>query len=398
MRWLFGIVFILIFITIGGYVDFLLGRLSHQRHYKKQDYPLRFGDLQLITSGPDLYRTYFQDLKKAHSSIQIIFYIVQNDHFSNVFFEILKEQAEKGIQIHLLLDQIGSRKVPKKWFDQAQLSGIKISFCHRLRFPFFFFSLQQRNHRKVTIIDGKIGYLGGYNIGMEYIDLDPKLTPWRDYHIRLKGEGVADLQQEFWLDWNKATGERLKREETELPYQGRMVHKIFPTVGIGLEEVMIEHIHKAQTTIIIGTPYFIPPKNIFLALIKALERGVDVKVLVPKTSDHPIVKEASFRYLRQLLDLGCSVYHFQNGFYHAKVLVIDDDFCDIGTANFDYRSMLINYEINCFIYDKTFISEVEATLAEDMNQSEKLSLEGLKKVGVLVRMKEWVGWIIKGLL
>lgn len=165
-----------------------------------------------------------------------------------------------------------------------------------------------------------------------------------------------------------------------------------------MEKHLIRLFDKAQKNIFIGTPYFIPPEKLFLALEAALLRGVAVKVIVPEKSDHPIVKEASFTFLRRIIAGGGTVYQFQNGFFHAKVIVVDDAVCDIGTANFDRRSIELNHEINCFIYDPAFISQVKEALLDDVNASTELTLEGIQKVGFSVRVKEWVGGLIQALL
>lgn len=398
MNWLIGIIGLVLFLIIWGYADFRLGRAYHTKQTRKRVYPRRKGDIELITSGPELFQTYFDDIREARSSIQIIFYIVQNDYFSQTFFHALGDQAEKGVKIHLLLDWVGSRKVPKDWVKEARRKGIHVTFCHRARLPFLYFTLQQRNHRKVTIIDGEIGYLGGYNIGMEYIDLDPHLTPWRDYHIRLKGGAVQDLQTEFWIDWKKATNQQVEVPQGKTRDTGNMIHMIRPSEGVELEETIIDLIDAAERTIVIGTPYFIPPEKTIVALERALKRGIKVKILVPNIADHLLVKEASFPYLRRILALGGSVYQLRIGFFHAKVMVIDGKICDIGTANFDYRSMRINYEMNCLIYDKGFIAKVEEALDVDIEQSDLLRLDKLNEVGLSVRIQEWIGWLVKGLL
>lgn len=388
---------IVILLLAWSYLDFHIGRRFYRHKRKKRTYPIREGNLELITSGTHLYSRYFEDLKKAQASIHILFYIVKNDRFSQLFLDVLKEQAKKGIEVRLLLDWVGSRTVSKYWIREAKKCGVQIVFCHKPRFPFLMFSLQQRNHRKITIIDNKIGYLGGYNVGKEYIDLDPELSPWRDYHVRLQGEGAYDLQQEFIFDWKQATGNNIERGPI-FTSNVKMAHQLFPSDGFGLEEKLIQTCQQAKKSIIIGTPYFIPPKRLFQTILTAIKNGISVTILVPDKADHPIVKEASFRYLRKILASGGSVYQFENGFFHAKVVLIDDTICDIGTANLDYRSFHLNHEINCFIYDPIFISKVQTALEEDLTHSSKLSLQGLNRVPLSVRVKEWIGMVVEGLL
>lgn len=400
MKWLTGIIFLFVVLVIWCFVDFQLGQYLHSKHWKKRLYPIRKGKLTLITYGPILFQQYFKDLYSAQSNIHVLFYIVKGDQFSSLFFNILMEKAQNGVEVRLLLDRFGSRKVPKELISEARAKGIEVIFSHRIRFPFLFHSLQKRNHRKITIIDGKVGYVGGYNVGKEYIDLDPVLSPWRDYHLRMEGEGVADLQSEFIVDWERATNQLLVKDSSLFPplKQGPMLHRLLPSEGVGVEEELVHLFAQAKEEITIGTPYFIPTKKLMETLENALQRGVKVTILVPEKSDHPIVKEASLSYLRRIMMNGGTVYEYESGFFHAKVFLVDDTICDIGTANFDYRSILLNHEINCFIYDQTFISQVKTALAEDFRQSNQLTYADLKNVRLTTRIKEWIGKVIERLL
>ncbi len=257
--------------------------------------------------------------------------------------------------------------------------------------------MQQRNHRKCAIIDGEIGYLGGYNVGKEYIDNDPVLSPWRDYHLRIKGESLQDLHEEFFVNWYRATGEsseKLPPKNTN----GTMKHCLFPTEGIRLEEQVCKLIDSAQDIIYIGTPYFIPSAKVMKRLIAALNRGITIKIIVPKKSDHLLVKEASFRYFRTLLAQGAHVYQYLNGFYHAKVIIIDTTVCQIGTANFDRRSLFLNHELNCYIYDQDFIERMIKVVEKDILDSHKLYKEELARTSLLTKAKEVGARIIADIL
>lgn len=397
MKWLTGSIILITTLLFAASADFFLGRYVHGKKMRPCSYPVRNGRLQLITSGPELFSHYFDDLYKAETSIHVLFYIVKNDRFGQLFFEILIDQARKGIKVRLLLDWFGSRTVSKSLLKKARSAGVEVVFCHRPRFPFAFFSLQQRNHRKVTIIDGKIGYVGGFNVGKEYIDLDPVLSPWRDYHLRIEGEGIADLQTEFLLDWERAAGTSHLKDSSLYPHleKGPMPYRFFPTQGVDAEEEILQLIDQAEENIFVGTPYFIPPEKLVSGLVQAIQRGVAVTVLVPDKSDHPIVKEASLHYLRKILAAGGDVYQYEAGFFHAKVILIDGTFCDIGTANFDCRSFRLNYEINCFIYDQKFIEETERIVQEDISRSSRLSPEDLADPPLSVRSKEWTGMLFK---
>lgn len=371
-------------------VDFVYGKKNYQRQCKKREYPERLGDIHLETRGRDLFSLFFSDIKNASSSIHVLFYIVKGDHFSQKFLKLLEQKAREGVKVRLLMDWMGSYRVSKKLVKELKMIGVDIAFCNRPRFPFPFFSLQQRNHRKCSIIDGKIGYVGGYNIGKEYIDDDPVLSPWRDYCYRFTGKGVADIQQEFLLNWKRATGESISKEKIYFPslHNGLMKHRFFPTEGKFLEEEFCKLIEYAEHHIYIGTPYFIPSKKLLNSLLSALERGVTIKILVPEKSDHILVKEASFPYMRKLMESGAFVYQYLNGFYHAKVMIIDQKVCQVGTANFDRRSFFLNHELTCYIYSQDFIDRLTKVVEKDLLDSHRVTLAELRNTSLLTKGKE----------
>jgi cardiolipin synthase A/B len=400
--WLFYALIIIGILIAWMVVDFKLGRSRFIRTRTRRKYENRYSDISLISRGPELFDKMFTDIKNAESSIHTLFYIVQNDHLGHRFLDLLKEKAKEGVKVRLMMDQIGSFHVPKSKVHMLRSVGVEVAYCQTIKFPFPFFSSQQRNHRKITVIDGTCGYLGGYNVGKEYIDENdkPELSPWRDYHMRIEGEGVRDLQTEFCIDWHRATGKDLTNDQMYFPpsRKGSLKHRIFPTEGVNIEQFFGEFIEEAKESIMIGTPYFIPTNHLMDKLLKALDRGVKLTIIVPNQADHALVKEASFPYLRQLLAKGALVYQFMNGFYHGKVMVIDDHFCDIGTANFDQRSFFLNLELNNLIYDKHFIEIVKKEIDKDIKESDRLTAGELESVSFFTRCKEKVASAISILL
>ncbi|MBU8881012.1 cardiolipin synthase [Bacillus sp. FJAT-29790] len=383
---------IILLITLWLTLDFILGKKKQLKKVKRENDSIRESSIDVFSEGPDLFTDLFSELKKAEHHIHILFYIVKNDKISKEFLSILKDKASKGVEVRLLLDWIGSFLIKKKTIKSLRSHGVQFAFANPPRLPFLFYSSQVRNHRKITIIDGKIGYIGGFNIAKEYINLDPKLSPWRDYHLKIIGEGVEDLQKEFLTDWHEATKLDLLMNEIYFPVQpkGGIQHKIIPSKGPFLEDTFSTLIRNAKTRIIIGTPYFIPSKRLLNDLSAAQARGVTLTLLVPFKTDHILVKEASFRYLRKLLKQGANVYEFLNGFYHAKTIIIDDDICDIGTANFDKRSLFLNYEINCYIYDQAFTHKVLKVIETDIHESKQLTLQELNRLNPFRVLKELV--------
>jgi cardiolipin synthase len=381
-------------------LDDKLGQKIYRPIAIRKEYPMRKSNLKFFTHGQQLFDDYFQTIKQAKHHIHILFYIVKTDQISQQFCDLLKQKAKEGVEVRLLVDWIGSFGLPKKVIRSLQESGIKFSYSHRPTFPYFFYRLNRRNHRKITVIDGKIGYIGGFNIGKEYIGQDPKFGDWRDYHLKVTGEGVQDLQTQFFDDWAAATKEKLFSKNDYFPEieSGTIPHKFIATNGHFLENDYVHLINQAKKELIIGSPYFIPSKKVMKALLDALRRGVKVTILVPLKADHPFVKEAAFPYFYRLLKAGAQIYRFYKGFYHAKVIIIDNDICDIGTANFDKRSFFLNSEINCYIHDKQFIKTVRTAVNQDLANAEKLTLDFWRKRTLWERGKESVSMLISGLL
>jgi cardiolipin synthase A/B len=398
--WWIWIIIVMICIVLWFCIDFYIGRKKFDKQAEAREYPVRQGDLELMASGPSLFQKLFSDIEKARSSIHILFYIVQDDHLGKKFFQLLIKKANEGTEVRLILDRLGSHKITKKMVKELHDQGVQLYFSKKPSFPLIFFSIQQRNHRKITVIDGKIAYLGGFNVGKEYINEDLKLAPWRDYHLRISGEGVRDLQSEFLIDWQRSAKEKLFNQSRYFPAleKGSMDHRLFPTEGIEVEDVFARFIRESKSRIIIGSPYFIPTERVMKELVHALKRGVSLTIVVPNNSDHILVKEGSFKYFRILLSHGANIYQFQDGFYHGKVFMIDDHLCDIGTANFDQRSFFLNLECNLLIYDKPFIQTILKQINKDISQADLLKKEDLDSVGLLTRMKEGIASTISILL
>ncbi|MET3317881.1 UNVERIFIED_ORG: cardiolipin synthase [Peribacillus simplex] len=391
-------IFLLIFTWC--WVDFKLGHKRNMKQVTNIKYPPRKSDMTVFTSGKILFDDFMKEIKLAQDSIHILFYIVKNDKFSKEFLKLLQTKAEAGVEVRLLVDRIGSKNISRESIQELKKSGVHFSFSFKPKLPFLFYSIQKRNHRKITVIDGRIGYLGGFNIGKEYINQGEKLNPWRDYHVKITGEGVKDLQEVFLSDWVHDTNEDYRGTPAYFPtlVPGTQAHQVIVTNGSHLEQTLTRLIQQAEKKIIIGTPYFIPSQTLFQELRSALARKVSVTVIVPEMSDHALVKEASFPYFRVLLKEGAAILQFQRGFYHSKVILIDDIICDVGTANFDKRSLFLNSEINCLIFDRAFIEDVKKELAVDIAESKPLSRDSLSSINVVRTAKESLASILSPFL
>ncbi|WP_102348206.1 cardiolipin synthase [Bacillus sp. Marseille-P3661] len=384
-------------------IDYNLGRWHHLKNVSRRHYPTRRGKWLLFNDGQELFTNIFQDIVDAKHHIHILFYIVKNDNVSREFLTLLRKKAQEGVTVRLLVDRIGSH-IPKKTIKKLRESGVQFAYSNRIKLPFIFYSLNYRNHRKITIVDGTIGYLGGFNIGKEYLGQDPELGYWRDFHLKIFGDGVQDLQSEFLLDWHKATGNHDVISFEHTGYypkllKGQTPMQFVPTDGAFMKEFVINFIKKAQSEIMIGTPYFIPGNEVVNEILAARKRGVKVTILVPLKADHAFVKEASYPYFKNLLKAECEIYRYIRGFYHGKILLVDGTFCDIGTANFDKRSFFINKEINCLITDPIFIEKIRNEYMRDIQfNAERLTMKIYNNRPYLQRGKELLSTMVSDLL
>ncbi|WLD93202.1 cardiolipin synthase [Alkalihalobacillus sp. AL-G] len=388
MRSIFVLFVILFAIIVWFALDFYFGRQQHFSEKNTLFHPPRKGNAEFFSVGTQFFSTLFQDLKHAKSFIFVQFYIIRNDPIGNELLQILKNRAADGVEVYLLVDAVGSHKLPKKTIKQLRESGIFVAYSQRPKLPYLFYSLNRRNHRKITVVDSKVGYIGGFNVGEEYLGRDPRLGQWRDYHLRLTGDVLESFLEVIRFDWKVATSEDLFPPVTEPVENGAQSFQIFATNGAYMAHFFLEYIENAEQSIFIGTPYFIPGRKMVLALIAAVKRGVRVTILIPMKADHAFVKEAAFPYLLPLLHAGADVYRYYPGFYHAKVMMIDRKVCDIGTANFDKRSFYLNDEVNCLFDSPDLIHKIEKILEFDIQESERLTLPDLGNRSIIDRGKE----------
>ncbi|WP_171038238.1 cardiolipin synthase [Aquibacillus sediminis] len=394
---------ILAIIVILGFLIYLDLRLGYNHFQKKApvfSFNSKKASYNLKTDGDEFFSSLFEDIEQAQTSVDVQFFIVRNDGISLELFNILKRKAGQGITVRLVVDRIGSFQLKKTIIKDLQASGVKFAFSDKPAFPYFFFQLNRRNHRKITVIDEKIGYLGGFNVGKEYLGKDPKLGPWRDYHMRITGDAVSSLVNVFTYDWNRANNlpaEVTKEKDKSASSDEKM--DIVVTEAGQLEDFFVDYINNAKRELLIGSPYFIPSKRMFQALLDACDRGVDVKLTVPMKEDHPFVKPAGIPYMKKLSEAGGEVYLYDNGFYHAKVILIDEQFCDLGTANFDMRSVYINKEMNIVIdHDADFIKKIRSAYFNDIKSCLPFTEKWVKQQPIMSKLSGIIAQVIKPLL
>ncbi|PFA67738.1 cardiolipin synthase [Bacillus sp. AFS015802] len=341
----------------------------------------RNASIDIFNTGKSFYENLFEDIEHAENHVWIHFFIIRDDVVSNRFFDLLIEKAQKGVDVRLSVDFIGS-DIHRDTIRKLKKGGVKVLKSRPISFKNAFYSLHHRNHRRLISIDEKIAYIGGFNMGDEYLGKDPKLGYWRDYHLRMTGDAGKEVYRQFKTDWDEDGGERMKSDHD--PYTsndslGGNVHFLFST-GDGLVERTTEWIDEAEQSVTITTPYFIPNNKLITALKNAVKRGVKVNILVPDHTDAWFTKPPSYRIEKGLLKEGVNLYLYQKGFFHGKVMVIDHEWADVGTANWDPRSFYLNDEGNCIIRDEEVARRLESLIKEDIKDSEKLTEQAFNEL------------------
>ncbi|WP_280770479.1 cardiolipin synthase [Salipaludibacillus daqingensis] len=390
--------FLILWITL----DLIIGtRIHRSRLTKIRGNIIRQSHLHFFSHGDKLFDHMFQTIDKATDHIHVQFFIFRNDHIGQKYLDLLKEKAIAGVDVRLLVD-FGGYAISKKEKKSLKKAGVQLAKTNIPTFPLLFYSLNERNHRKVTVIDGVHGYIGGFNVGDEYLGRDPEMGRWRDYHLYLKGDASKDLQEQFVTDWNRATGLNVRLDDlysAPVTLKDSTPVRIVPTNGGHVIETVIELLNRAKESVFIGTPYFVPGETVKQKLLDLCERGVLVKILVPKYPDHPFVKDAAYPYFYDLVKAGADVRQFYEGFYHSKVLVIDEHLADIGTSNFDKRSFHVNKEVNCIIESPHWVHSTKQEIEKDFYESaEKITLESIENRTIIEKLKEKIATLFSPFL
>lgn len=334
---------------------------------------LKGNEVELLINGKATFDSIFQGIDAAQEYLLVQFYIIRDDALGQQLAERLIAKARAGVAVYLLYDDIGSSGMPKRFRHELREAGVKVAgFNHRHKLLRFYgpTRINYRNHRKIVVADGKHAWVGGHNVGVEYLGEDPRLGHWRDTHVRVSGPAALGCALLFREDWEWATGERLpNRPPSELETFGDQSVLV---MGSGpadkLEECAIaftDLIGRARERLWIVSPYFVPDTDIRTALFAARLRGVDVRIMLPANPDHKLVWLASMSHADAMVQHDIGVYRYTDGFLHQKVVLMDDQIATVGSVNFDNRSFAINFEITLWFTDPKMIAEVEAMLLED---------------------------------
>lgn len=374
---------------------------------KEQSFLSNNNNIDIYTDGHDLYDQMKQDLRNAKRYIHMEYYVLKLDGLGSEIIEILEEKAAEGLEVKLLYDAVGSKSVHNSNFKKFQSEGGQVEAFFKSKIPFINFRVNNRNHRKIVIIDGLTGYVGGFNIGDEYLGLDEKFGYWRDTHLRVRGDGVDALQLSFIHDWNsQAKREQLEYNKRYFPnnaYQGGNVSMQLAVSAPSdnwhqIEFGYMKMIMNAKKSIYMHSPYFIPDKGFINALRIAAKSGVDVRLIIPCKPDHIFVYWATITSVAQLIKDGVKVYTYENGFIHSKMIMIDDEVSSVGTANMDVRSFELNFEINAFMYDTQIAEQLKEAFFEDLKVSKELTEERYEQRSHWIKFKQSIAKLASPIL
>ena len=353
-------------------------------------------DVEIYTDGKEYFAHLYEAVSTAKEFIHIQSYIIKNDELWQALEKLLYKKVKEGVQVRILYDSMGCRKMGKRDWERIQRKGIQVGEFFPAFFKRLHLRINYRNHRKIIVIDGTSAYVGGFNIGREYLGLDKKFGYWRDTHLRISGSAAVSLHVRFILDWNYATKQNLFENEN-------LVHEFVP--GQGKEGVQIissgpdtqnqeirdnyqKLIGKARDHVYIQTPYLVPDEIIVNEIKMAAYSGIDVKIMIPCKPDHPLVYWATYSYVGELIDAGVKCYTYDNGFLHAKGVMSDGLVCSYGTANMDVRSFALNFEVNATIYSQKTTSKLEKIFEEDLAYCTEITPEVYAKRSLAIRIKE----------
>ncbi|MDO6819343.1 cardiolipin synthase [Zobellia sp. 1_MG-2023] len=353
-------------------------------------------NVEILINGEEKFKRLFQDLKNAQTHIHLEYFVLFDDELGNKLISILMDKAKSGVKVRLVYDDVGS-KISNRVKKNMTKAGIE----HYAFMPVLFSNstgkLNYRDHRKIIVIDGKVGYVGGINLAQRYDNSYKNPRYWRDTHLRLQGGAVGSLQSSFLLNWNFASNNEVDIEksffpqnkpETEKPVAVQIAASGPDTDWANIMEAIFCAISSAKERIYITSPYFMPNDAILTALTTAARSGLDVRVIVPYESDSWAAQYAGDSYIEHCLESGIRIYRYCKGFIHAKTMVIDNQFSTVGTANLDYRSFSINFEINAMIYNQDINRQLATNFFDDLDECEEVELERWQNRGLRRKLKE----------
>lgn len=383
-----------------SYVDLIKLLLLSSKSYFTQD-----NTVELFLTGEEKFKALLESIEKAERFIHMEYYIFKKDDLGQKVIGSLTKKAREGLEVKLLVDGMGGRGLTKKFLQPFIDAGGEVGFFFPPFIPKFNVRINYRNHRKIVIIDGKEAYLGGFNVGDEYLGKNKKFGYWRDTHIKLTGSSIGPLQWRFLLDWRFATNRSVGNCQSYL-----VEEKLDNSVGIqivtsgpdskwpSIKDGYMKMITNARNKVYIQTPYFIPDDSMYEAIKTAGLSGVDVRVMIPNKPDHLFVYWAGLSYIGELIHAGVKFYTYEKGFLHSKVFIMDDFVSSVGTANLDIRSFKLNFEVNAFIYDDITNLKLTDQFYKDLEDCKEITIESYAKRSRIVKIKESISRLLSPIL
>lgn len=358
-------------------------------------------EVEVLTNGEATFAAIKEKLREARETIHLEYFTISSDSIGNEIKEILIDKARQGVKIRIIYDSVGSWGLKKSYIQSLRQAGVAIHPFIPISFPALRRDVNFRNHRKIVVVDGRYGFMGGLNIGDEYLGLDPHLGFWRDTHLMVEGEGVHKLQEIFLNDWKFCSKERLPREGLFKEPRPDLPHKPLQIVPSGPDtqwEAILQGyfslITSARDRVWVTTPYLVPESSLSTALKVAALSGIDVRVIIPDRADHYFVFWASRSNVDDLLEAGIRIFSYKGGFIHSKIVVVDGQISSAGTANMDMRSLEINFEVQMFVYDPGVAERFERDFLWDMKSCEEFTLEKRRNRPFLERVQEAAGRLL----
>ena len=366
--------------------------------------PLPFttgNEIELLIDGQQTYSAMLQAIPKAQNYILLQSYIINSDRIGNKFKEALIERAKQGVKIYFLYDKIGSRKLSGSYLKSLQQHGINVCGFGSTRRKGNRFRINFRNHRKILIVDGEVAFMGGLNIGDEYLGKNPRFGAWRDTHLKITGAAVQCLQSVFLGDWYWVT-RTIPQVDWHVVTRGNQTTLILPTSPAdeldNCNLFWLSLIERSQTRLWIASPYFVPNTSVLNALKLAALRGVDVRIILPGSADRWTAYLCSFSFYQELKAVGIKLYRYQAGFMHQKVILVDGNIAGIGTVNLDNRSIFLNFEVMAFAIEEEFICSVETMLQKDLSSSCLVDLDAYPKQPIWFKLAARVSRLLAPIL
>jgi len=365
--------------------------------------------IQVYTDGNDKFNALLDAIKNAKQHIHLEYFFIGNDELGKKIVAALAEKAKTGAEVRLLYDGLGCAKLPRKFFKELTDAGGKVAGFFERKIPLInirvSYKHNYRDHRKIVVIDGTTGFVGGFNIGDEYLGKGP-LGYWRDTHVKINGHAVGMLQVRFFQDWGFAAKELLDYEPKYFPKEHEVTGgAAVQIVSCGpdtqwepIKKGFIALINSATESIYIQSPYFVLDESVMEALKIAALTGVDVRVMIPCKPDHPFVYWTSYANIGELLDAGARAYTYDNGFIHSKTVVVDGLASSVGTANWDVRSFRLNFETNAFIYNREISEVLKNAFENDINQCTEITQQLYAERSTVIKIKESISRLFSAAL